>query len=92
MPEETLFKSETRMEKADVADYLRTVADKLDAGDDLVLSAGEQSTTLAVPGRPTFEVKVERESPRGGGPGELSLELELEWSEADGEETGLSIE
>jgi hypothetical protein len=36
------------------------------------------------PSRPTFEVKAEREGPAGG-PGELSVEFELEWDEGAGE-------
>jgi len=32
------------------------------------------------PSRPTFEVKAEREGPTDG-PGELSIEFELEWGE-----------
>ncbi len=34
------------------------------------------------PARPTFEVKAEREGPVDG-PGELSIEFELEWDEND---------
>jgi amphi-Trp domain-containing protein len=92
MPEEVLFETEERTSRADVAAYLRTVADRLDAGADLTLAAGEQSTTLSVPDRPTFEVKVERET--GGGDPELSVEFEIEWQEGsdDGESAGLSVE
>ena len=32
------------------------------------------------PARPTFEVKAEREGPTDG-PGEFSIEFELEWDE-----------
>ena len=80
MPEEVLFETEAKQTRAEIAAYLRQVADKLDAGDPVTLAAGEQSTTLEVPDRPTFEVKVEREGPASG-PGELGLELELEWDE-----------
>ena len=81
MPEEVLFETETRQSRSDVARYLRTVADKLESGDSLTLSAGDQSVTLDPPSEPTFEVKAERETPSGGGPGELSVEFELEWDE-----------
>ena len=84
MPEEVLFETENRMSRGDVAAYLRTVAEKLESGGDLTLSAGDQSVTLDPPAQPTFEVKAERETPSGGGPGELSVEFELEWDE-DGE-------
>jgi len=84
MPEEVLFETERRMDRNDVANYLRTVAEKLEAGGDITLSSGDQSVTLAPPAQPTFEVKAERETPSGGGSGELSIEFELEWNEDGG--------
>jgi amphi-Trp domain-containing protein len=78
--EETLFKSESAQSRADIAAYLRTIADRLDADGEVTLSAGEQSQTLSVPARPVFEVKVERETSSSGA-AELSIELELEWDE-----------
>ena len=94
MPEETLFESEADMTRSEIAEYLRTIADRLDAGEELALSAGGQSISFAVPGRPAFEVKVEREYPNGGGPGEIGFEMELEWPEdgAAEESSSLSIE
>ena len=91
MPEEVLFKTESRQSRAAVADYLRTVADRLDAGESLTLSAGNDSLTLDVPSQPTFEVKAERE---GTAPNtELSVEFELEWKENGDDDGGdLSIE
>ena len=85
MPEEVLFESESRQTRADIAAYLRSVADSLEAGDSITLEAGEQSVTMDPPAQPTFEVKAEREGPADG-PGELSIEFELEWDEngADG--------
>ncbi|ELZ82659.1 hypothetical protein C453_16278 [Haloferax elongans ATCC BAA-1513] len=87
MPEEVLFKSESKQSRADIASYLRTVADKLDAGDSITLTAGDQSVTLDPPTSPTFEVKAEREGPTGR-PGELSIEFELEWDEDGGDGGG----
>ena len=81
MPEEVLFEVERSQDRADIADTLRSVADKLDAGEAITLTAGEQSITLEPPTRPTFEIKAERETPSGGGPGELSVEFEIEWDE-----------
>ena len=78
MPEEVLFETEQSMDRGDVAAYLQTVADRLDAGDDIVLEAGDQRVTLAPPARPTFEVKAERET---NGSTETSVEFELEWDE-----------
>jgi amphi-Trp domain-containing protein len=88
VPEEVLFETERQMDRNDVASYLRTVAEKLESGGDITLSAGDQSVTLAPPARPTFEVKAERETPSSGGPGELSIEFELEWDEDDGDGRG----
>jgi amphi-Trp domain-containing protein len=85
MPEEVLFKSESDMTRGDVAEYLRAVADKLEAGGDMTLSAGGESVTMEVPASAEFEVKAEREGPQGG-PKELSVEFELEWPE--GADTG----
>lgn len=91
MPEEVIFESETEMDRAEIAGYLRQVADSMDAGDPITLSAGDQSTTLNPSARPAFEVKVEREGPADG-PTELSVEFEIEWPE-DGDDGGsLSIE
>lgn len=80
MPEEILFKSESDQTREEIASYLRSVADKLDQGDAVTLTSGSESVTMEPPARPTFEVKAEREGPTDG-PGELSIEFELEWAE-----------
>jgi amphi-Trp domain-containing protein len=87
MSENVLFESESTRDRAAIASYLRRVADTLDDGDALSLSAGEESVTLDVPDRPTFEVKAEREGPADG-PGELSVEFEIEWPENGGDDGG----
>lgn len=84
MPEAVLFETEQSMTREDVATYLRTVANNLEAGDAITLEAGAQAVTLESPARPTFEVKAEREGPVDGS-GELSIELELEWNENAGD-------
>jgi amphi-Trp domain-containing protein len=91
MPEEILFASERSRTRTEIAAYLRTVADALEAGDPVTLSAGEQSVTMEPPANPTFEVKAEREGPTDA-PGELSVEFEIEWDEADGDGGDLTIE
>lgn len=80
MPETVLFEVETTHSRAEIADYLEAVADSLRAGEPIELRAGEETVTLDPPERPTFEVKAEREGPAEG-PGELSIEFELEWDE-----------
>lgn len=56
MPEEVLFKSEQRMSREQIASYLQTVVDKLNAGDAVTLQAGGDSVSLSPPAHPTFEV------------------------------------
>ena len=89
MPEDVLFETETRQSRAATADYLYAIADKLEAGDPVSLSAGDQDITVDVPSTVDFEVKVERET--GGGADELSVEFELEWDEGDETADGLDI-
>lgn len=91
MPEEVLFETERQLPRNEIASYLRTVADNLEAGDAVRLSAGDQSISLDPPSRPTFEVKAEREGPASGA-GELSVEFELEWDEDAGDGGDLQIE
>jgi amphi-Trp domain-containing protein len=94
MPEEVLFKSESTQSRQEIADYLRAVADRLSAGEPVSLSAGDESVTMEIPDRPTFEVKAERETDSSGGNAEKSLELEIEWDEngSTGKSGSLSIE
>lgn len=95
MPEEVLFESESNQSREEIASYLRRVADKLDSGGEITLTAGSDSVTMTPPSRPTFEVKAEREGPTDS-PGELSIEFELEWDEngdgGEGKDGQLSIE
>jgi len=84
MPEKVLFKSESDQSRAEIASYLRTVAENLENGNEINLKSGTESVTLDPPARPTFEVKAEREGPTDR-PGELSIEFELEWDENGGE-------
>jgi len=83
MPEEVLFESEDVRSRSAIAAYFRSVADKLDGGDAITLRSGSESVTMEPPDHPTFEVKAEREGPTDG-PGELSVEFELEWDENGG--------
>jgi amphi-Trp domain-containing protein len=89
MPEEVLFNAESDQSRAEIASYLRRVAEKLEDGAAITLTSGAESVTMEPPARPTFEVKAEREGPTDG-PGELSIEFELEWDENAGEGHGKS--
>ena len=91
MPEETLFQFERDMSTAEVAAYLRTVADRLESGDEFTLESGDESVTLAPPERIEFEVGVERETSTSGGSAEIELEFEMEWDEDATDSGSLSI-
>ncbi|MEA5389413.1 amphi-Trp domain-containing protein [Haloarculaceae archaeon H-GB11] len=95
MPEEVLFKSESAQSRDEIASYLRNVAEKLEQGGSITLKDGAESVTMDPPTRPTFEIKAEREGPAEG-PGELSIEFELEWDEnsesGEGDSGTLEIE
>jgi amphi-Trp domain-containing protein len=54
MPEEVLFESESDQSREQIASFLRTVADNLNAGESITLSAGDDSVTMAPPAHPTF--------------------------------------
>jgi len=92
MPEETLFEFERDMETVEVAQYLRTVADHLESGDEFTLESGDQSVTLTPPGRVEFEVEVERETSKSGDAAEIEIEFELEWDEHATDTGELTIE
>ena len=53
MPETVLFGSERQSTRADVASYLRTVADRLETGETVTLEAGSESVTMDPPGTVT---------------------------------------
>jgi amphi-Trp domain-containing protein len=80
MADDTLFQFEQTMDRADVAAYLREVADRLDADGTLEFRAGGDTTSVTVPERLQFEVDVERD-PGDHGSAEMEVEFELEWYE-----------
>ncbi|MCT9094552.1 amphi-Trp domain-containing protein [Haloarchaeobius sp. HME9146] len=93
MPEETLFEFERDMTTSEVAQYLRTVADRLDSGGEFTLESGGDSVTLSPPGRVEFEVEIERETSKSGKSPEIELEFALEWDENGSDGSGdLTIE
>ena len=87
--EKVLFEVERNRPQHEIAETLRGVANKLDADESLTLSSGDDSVTLEVPSRPTFEVKVEREEENSET--ELGVEFELEWDEGDDADGELEI-
>ena len=77
MPEEVLFEDESKRSRAEAAEYLRGVADRLDSGSSVTFERGSESVTVEVPDTVEFEVKIEREGPTDG-PKDIGLELELD--------------
>lgn len=74
--EVVLFKSEEKRSTADVAAFLRQLADRVEK-QEVILRQGGEELTLTLPGMVTLEVKAEEETSRSGV--KHSLEVELEW-------------
>jgi len=75
--EVVLFKSEEKRSTAEVAQFLRQLADRVEK-QEVILRQGTEELTLTLPGMVTLEVKAEEETSRSGKV-EYSLEVELEW-------------
>ncbi|MFP4111144.1 MAG: amphi-Trp domain-containing protein [Desulfonatronovibrio sp.] len=78
--EKTLFKTEEKKEAGQAAQILRSIADKIESGN-IVLTSTGQEISLQVPASLILEIKVEEETSRSGKPPKKSLEIELEWTE-----------
>ena len=74
--ETILFKSEEKKSAAEIAQTLRLIADKIDAGA-MILKQGETDVHLDFPGQMKLELKVEEE--QGRRKLKKSFEIELEW-------------
>ena len=84
--ETRLFKSEERKTKSEVSDFLRQLAEKIDAGQ-VILQMGTQELTLDLPGNLILEVQVEDEE-KGTKGTQHSLEVEIKWYDGDSEGDG----
>lgn len=73
--EKILFKSEERKSTSEIADTLRTIAEKLDQGR-LTLKQDQNEILVEFPDQMVLELKVEEEQGRKL---KKSLEIELEW-------------
>ena len=74
--ETVLLRSKEKTSRADVAAFLRALADKLDAGR-VVLQQGGQEVSLDVPERVELQVKAEEEEK--GTRTQLGMEVEVQW-------------
>lgn len=79
--EKVLFESEERREAAEVAEFLRQLADRVEQ-QQVVLRKGDEEVVLTLPPVFTLEVKAEEETSKKGKVA-YSLEVELEWKPGD---------
>jgi amphi-Trp domain-containing protein len=83
MSEKVLMKSEDRKSRSEVADFLKDVALKLDAGS-LTFRQGTEELVFTVPDPLTLELKLEEKT---GQTPRIQFEIELEWTK-DGRSSG----
>jgi len=83
--EVVLFKSEEKHSTAEVATFLRQLADRVEK-QEIILRQGTEELTLSLPGTVTLEVKAEEETSRKGV--KHSLEVELEWKPGEQNQAG----
>ena len=84
--ETRLFKSEERKKRTEVTDFLRQLAEKIEAGK-VVLQMGTQELALELPENLILEVQVEDEEKKTKGT-QHSLEVEIKWYDSDSEGDG----
>ena len=84
--EVVLFKSEEKRSTAEVAQFLRQLADRVEKHE-VILRKGTDELTLTLPGMVTLEVKAEEETSRSGKK-KHSLEVELEWKPGSEKQAG----
>lgn len=80
MPEEVLFKTEEPQSRSEIAETLVAAAEQIEAGT-VQLESTDQSETVTVPEKPTFEVELERLTDSETGEQRYELEYELHWTE-----------
>ncbi|TVQ42172.1 MAG: amphi-Trp domain-containing protein [Saprospirales bacterium] len=71
-----LFKTQERKTRAEVADFLRLLADKLSDGE-VLLKSGSEEISLNISPSVTLEIQVEDEDKKKGI--QHSLEVEIKW-------------
>ena len=76
MSERVLMKSENRKSRSEVADFLKDLALKIDAGS-LTFRQGSEELVFNIPDTLTLELKVEEKT---GPTPKIQFEIELEWT------------
>lgn len=79
MAKDLLYVSGQR-KRDEIADYLRTIAEKLEMGEPLSLSSGDQQVETHVPEYADFTVHVTEERSFRSRNGTTSLALDIAWS------------
>jgi amphi-Trp domain-containing protein len=77
-----LFKSEEHKTSAEVAEFLRQIAGKIENGE-VILRQGQEEITLNIPRNLILEIQVEDEDKKTKGI-QHSLEIEIKWFDDNG--------
>ena len=72
-----LMKSEQAQSRAQVADFLRDLATKIESNS-VVLKQGKDTVELDIPDQVELEIEVEQKK-KAGKPTKMELEIEIEW-------------
>jgi amphi-Trp domain-containing protein len=78
MAEETIHEEQAPRKRRRVATFFRHLADRLGRGERVAIDE-DQTVAVDVPAEPEMAVELERED------GNVTLEIELEWEEAEGD-------
>ncbi len=76
-----LFKSEEKMSREELANFLHLFADKIAEGS-VQLIKGDQEVSLDLPGKLIFEVEAQSKE-KSANAVKNKIELEIEWYEGD---------
>ncbi|ABA56960.1 conserved hypothetical protein [Nitrosococcus oceani ATCC 19707] len=87
--ETRLFKSEESKKRAEVSEFLRQIAERIEKGK-IVLRQGTEELVLQIPENLILEVQVEDEDKKTKGI-QHSLEIEIKWFDNDGPSGSLEL-
>jgi len=79
MPEDVLFKTETRNARSEIVEALVAAADQIESGT-VELESETDSRTVEVPAEARFEVELERLTDSETGEQRYELEYEVRWT------------
>lgn len=79
-------------ERSEIASYLRKIAEKLEMGEPLSLSSGDQQVELQMPEYADFTVHVTEERTFRSKHGTTTLALDVTWSEDQDRPADFSIQ